>query len=91
MTEAAKTSPFDERFMTVKELADMLGISATTVYGSLWKWPHLRTTAKGTIRFREAQVEEILESLTVRPKPPSIRPNVGTQASRRRHRRLPPL
>ena len=74
--------------MTVKELADMLGISATTVYNSLWKWPHLRTTAKGVVRFREAHVETILESMTVLPKPPSIRPNVGTQASRRRHRTL---
>jgi len=79
--------------MTVKELADMLGISATTVYNSLWKWPHLRTTAKGVVRFREAHVEEILESMTKRPTPPEqapVRPNVGTQASRRRHRRVPP-
>jgi predicted DNA-binding transcriptional regulator AlpA len=88
MTDAPKKSPFDERFMTVKELADMHGISATTVYGSLWKWPHLRTKAKGVVRFREAHVAEILESMTARPKPPSVRPNVGTQASRRRHRLL---
>ena len=66
----------------------MLAISATTVYGSLWKWPHLRTTAKGVVSFGEAHVEEILEAMTVRPKPPSVRPNVGTQASRRRHRVL---
>ena len=91
MTDAP-TSPFDERFMTVKELADMLGISATTVYYSLWKWPHLRTTAKGVVRFREVHVEEILESMTKRPKPPKekkpIRLDVGTQASRRRRRML---
>jgi predicted DNA-binding transcriptional regulator AlpA len=88
MTDTAEKSVFDERLMSVKELADMLGISATTVYSSLWKWPHLRTTAKGIIRFREAQVEAILESMTVLPSPPSARPAVGTQASRRRHRRL---
>jgi predicted DNA-binding transcriptional regulator AlpA len=82
MTDAPKKSPFDEQFMTVKELADMLGISATTVYNSLWKWPHLRTTAKGVVRFREAHVEEILELMTVRPKPPEPRHiiKIGTRA-----------
>ncbi|MCU1522565.1 MAG: hypothetical protein JWN19_2950 [Arthrobacter sp.] len=88
MTDALKKSPFDERYMTVKELADMLGISATTVYNRLGQWPHLRTTAKGVVRFREAHVEEILELMTVLPKPPSVRPDVGTQASRRRRRLL---
>ena len=68
----------------------MLGVSATTVYNSLGKWPHLRTTAKGVVRFREAHVEEILESMTVRPEPPSTRQprSIGTQAERRRFRGL---
>jgi predicted DNA-binding transcriptional regulator AlpA len=75
---------FDERFMTVQELAGFLGISPTSVYNRLQEWPHMRTTAKGIIRFREAHVEQILESMTKKPAPPSIRPNVGTRANRRK-------
>jgi len=76
---------FDERFMTVQELAGYLGISPTSVYNRLHEWPHMRTTAKGIIRFREAHVEQILESMTKRPAPPEqkpVRPNVGTRANR---------
>jgi predicted DNA-binding transcriptional regulator AlpA len=74
---------FDERFFTVQELAGYLGISPTSVYNRLHEWPHLRTTAKGIIRFREEHVEQILESMTRKPAPPSVRPNVGTRANRR--------
>ena len=75
---------FDERFMTVQELAGYLGISPTSVYNRLHEWPHMRTTAKGIIRFREEHVEQILESMTKRPAPPVTRPNVGTRANRSR-------
>jgi len=75
-------SVFNEQFMTVQELAGYLDISTTTVYNRLHEWPHMRTTAKGIIRFREAHVEQILESMTKRPAPPTVRPNVGTRARR---------
>jgi len=75
---------FDERFMTVQELAGFLGISPTSVYNRLHEWPHMRTTAGGIIRFREAHVEQILDSMTKKPAPPVTRPNVGTRARRNR-------
>jgi hypothetical protein len=77
-------SVFDERFFTVQELAGYLGISPTSVYNRLHEWPHLRTTAKGIIRFREEHVEQILEAMTRKPAPPTVRPNVGTRARRTR-------
>ena len=71
--------------MTVQELAGYLGISPTSVYNRLHEWPHMRTTAKGIIRFRESHVESILESMTRKPAPPEekpVRPNVGTRAKK---------
>ena len=90
MTDTAEKSPLDERLFTVKELAKFLRVTPDYVYRSLKDWPHLQARERGVIRFREADVEVILESMTRRPQPASVRPqrSVGTQASRRRHRRL---
>ncbi|MDF9748680.1 hypothetical protein [Arthrobacter sp. ES3-54] len=77
-------SVFDERFITVQELAGMLQTTPTVIYNRLYEWPHMRTTANGIIRFRETHVEQILELMTKRPAPPVTRPNVGTRARRNR-------
>jgi len=79
-------SVFDERTITVQDLAVILKCSPAAIYASLHEWPHLRTAGRGIIRFREAHVEQILESMTKRPAPPEqkpVRPNVGTRANRR--------
>jgi predicted DNA-binding transcriptional regulator AlpA len=81
-------TPFSESFLTVQELAGYLGISPTTVYNRLHEWPHLRTTAKGIIRFREQHVEQILESMTQTPQPKPAGPRenrgIGTRAKRKK-------
>lgn len=91
MTDPAEKSPLDERLFTVKELAKFLRVTPDHVYRSLKDWSHLQTRERGIIRFREAHVEQILQSWTKLPTPPETpkpRRNVGTLAQRRRLRGL---
>ncbi|WP_018776151.1 hypothetical protein [Arthrobacter sp. 131MFCol6.1] len=91
MTGIPKKSPFDERTITVDELAGILRIQPNTVYAKLHQWPHMRTSDKGAIRFRESQVEEIFELMTKRPVVVDemalirLRRQIGTRAQRRRY------
>jgi excisionase family DNA binding protein len=77
-------SIFDERFFTVAELANYLGVSPATVYAKLKDWPHKRPTPTD-IRFHESDVRAILDLISVKPATPEPRraPRVGTRANRR--------
>jgi excisionase family DNA binding protein len=78
-------SILDERFFTVPELANYLGVSPSTVYAKLKDWPHKRPTPTD-VRFHESDVRAILELISVKPATPEPRrtPKVGTRAARRK-------
>jgi predicted DNA-binding transcriptional regulator AlpA len=91
MTDFQEKSVLDERVITVDELAALLRVSTTTIYARLGGWPHMRIVDRGTIRFRESQVEEIFELMTKKPVVVDemarirLRRQIGTMAQRRRY------
>ena len=57
----------DKKFLTVKEVADMLDISTSSVYNYIWrrKLPFIKL--EGVIRINKKQLDDWLDKQTVMP------------------------
>ena len=61
--------------LTVKQAAQRLGVSPTTVYGLCQRrlLPHIRIgLGRGAVRIREEDLEEYVRGATVRPQAPAL-------------------